>query len=369
MNASAFSDLLGKLPVDMLADAFPNAQRFQQTAVKSADYTPKSEYSAIGRQSGERAPRWTIAAVLAACLLFAVGFGAVMLHGNQDDLIPQNSQVDSFLEEVTAATTSDQTAAALSEAETATSAQTLLHVTVTTSAQVSAVTEPETQPEETALPSVNSQTDLQHENAALDETDTTALTTESETDVPAVTTTHDNIPVIDIPEDSAYQVYSHFAEDGAPQMKEVRISAAPEAVFVISEDENGESVSVRYGSETQLLCQGVYLSHCIFADISGDGVPELCMTAYTVSQMIMDTVVYETTEQKRYTIGTSGDPDKGGWEMFEVGVDSSRLAGIRRTYYPPEDRTVHDNSKAYGTFRIMDGVLYFIEYRTGTRYH
>lgn len=93
------------------------------------------------------------------------------------------------------------------------------------------------------------------------------------------------------------------------------------------------------------------------------------MTAYTVSQMIMDTVVYETTEQKRYTIGTSGDPDKGGWEMFEVGVDSSRLAGIRRTYYPPEDRTIHDNAKAYGTFRIMDGVLYFIEHRTGTRYH
>ena len=53
-------------------------------------------------------PRWTIAAVLAACLLFAVGFGAVLLHGNQNDLIPQQSQVDSMLDEVTAETTSDQ---------------------------------------------------------------------------------------------------------------------------------------------------------------------------------------------------------------------------------------------------------------------
>ena len=105
MNASAFSDLLGKLPDDMLADAFPNAQRFQQAADETADHPKKANVPQKNTDpvtSSIFVPRWTIAAVLAACLLFAVGFGAVMLHGKQDVLIPQNSQVDSLLEEVTA---------------------------------------------------------------------------------------------------------------------------------------------------------------------------------------------------------------------------------------------------------------------------
>ena len=115
MNASAFSDLLGKLPDDMLADAFPNARRFQQAADETADHPKKANVLQKNTKpvtSSIFAPRWTIAAALAACLLFAVGFGALMLHGKQNDLIPQNSQVDSLLEEVTAATTSAQTTTA-----------------------------------------------------------------------------------------------------------------------------------------------------------------------------------------------------------------------------------------------------------------
>ena len=94
MNASAFSDLLGKLPDDMLADAFPNARRFQQAADETADHPKKANVLQKNTKpvtSSIFAPRWTIAAALAACLLFAVGFGALMLHGKQNDLIPQNS--------------------------------------------------------------------------------------------------------------------------------------------------------------------------------------------------------------------------------------------------------------------------------------
>ena len=79
MNASAFSDLLGKLPHDMLADAFPNARRFQQAADETADHPNKANVLQKNTNpvtSSIFAPRWTIATALAACLLIAGGFGA-----------------------------------------------------------------------------------------------------------------------------------------------------------------------------------------------------------------------------------------------------------------------------------------------------
>lgn len=108
MNASAFSDLLGKLPDDMLADAFPNARRFQQAADETADHPKKANVLQKNTNpvtSSIFAPRWTIAAALAACLLFAAGFGALMLHGNHDELMTQSSQDDLEVIITTSATT------------------------------------------------------------------------------------------------------------------------------------------------------------------------------------------------------------------------------------------------------------------------
>ena len=116
MNAIELSELLNELPDQMIVSAYSHSRTGKNpasadnasaavSAANSGGYIADSHRTAA-------VPRWTIAAVLAACLLFAVGFGAILLHGNQNDLIPQQSQVDSMLDEVTAAATSALTTTA-----------------------------------------------------------------------------------------------------------------------------------------------------------------------------------------------------------------------------------------------------------------
>ena len=114
MNATELAELLNDLPDQMIVSAYKHPRRGRAPAPAACASAPAKRSGGHIAASNRTAavPRRTVGAVLAACLLFAVGFGAVMLHGNQDDLIPQNSQVDSLLEEVTAAATSAQTATA-----------------------------------------------------------------------------------------------------------------------------------------------------------------------------------------------------------------------------------------------------------------
>lgn len=110
MNATELAELLNDLPDQMIVSAYKHPRRGRAPAHADCASAPaKRSGSHIAASHRTAAvPRRTVGAILAACLLFAVGFGAVMLHGKQNDLIPQNSQVDSLLEEVTAAATSAQ---------------------------------------------------------------------------------------------------------------------------------------------------------------------------------------------------------------------------------------------------------------------
>lgn len=369
MNEMNLMEALGSIPLDLINCGFERSAEpaglisgtaSVQPAAAFGDPLPQipDEKAASGTVSMRRM-KYLPAAAVAACLLFAVGFVLLFLQAGNPAQSDESSGY--FLAEesvpetlpVTSSPGSTQTTQSLTTAGTSlkkTTQTTALPVIAETAADIPAETEPQTD----AAPAETS-------------TEITTFTTEAAATETETTTDSDIIP-IDIPEGGVYVMHRRLADDPLP--KEVRIAAAPEAVFIIDADDAGESVSVRYGSETELLCRGVYISQAIFADISGDGIPELCLTAYTAAHDVMYTAVYETTERKQYTIGETGDLSQGGWEMFEVGVDGKGLAGIRRTYYPPEERnTVHENSKAYGTFRILDGILYFIEDRTGTQYH
>ena len=116
MNAIELSELLNDLPDQMIVSAYSHSRTGKNPAsaarVSAAVSAANSGGHIAVSHKNAAVPRWTIAAVLAACLLFAVGFGAILLHGKQNDLIPQQSQVDSMLDEVTAETTSALTATA-----------------------------------------------------------------------------------------------------------------------------------------------------------------------------------------------------------------------------------------------------------------
>ena len=116
MNAIELSELLNDLPDQMIVSAYSHSRTGKNPASADNASAAVSAANSGGHIADSHrtaaVPRWTIAAVLAACLLFAVGVGAVLLHGNQNDLIPQQSQVDSMLDEVTAETSSALTTTA-----------------------------------------------------------------------------------------------------------------------------------------------------------------------------------------------------------------------------------------------------------------
>ena len=176
MNVTELSELLNDLPDQMIVSAYRHSRTGGDADIADAASAPVPAKSSSGQtavtHSLAAVPRWTVAAVLAACLLFAVGFGAIMMHGNDNALIPQNSPVDSMLEEVTAATASAQTTPARTE-------------TVTTQRTVQADTT--TVKSETAQPvtaAVTSEAALSTETDVIDsaeETVTVALPEATET--------------------------------------------------------------------------------------------------------------------------------------------------------------------------------------------
>ena len=108
MNAMELSELLNELPDQMIVSAYSHSRTGKNPASADNASAAVSAANSGGHIADSHrtaaVPRWTIAAVLAACLLFAVGFGAVLLHGNQNDLIPQQSQVDSTQPDTTSIT-------------------------------------------------------------------------------------------------------------------------------------------------------------------------------------------------------------------------------------------------------------------------
>ena len=104
MNAETFMDLMNTLPDEMLVTAYkkrfsPYTEEESESASFSASdrtVTPKRSDASV-----KHPPRWITAAALAACMLFAVGVGAMLLRGQRENLTTQSSQADSAIQEVT----------------------------------------------------------------------------------------------------------------------------------------------------------------------------------------------------------------------------------------------------------------------------
>ncbi|MBR3419093.1 MAG: hypothetical protein IKG82_10430 [Oscillospiraceae bacterium] len=139
MNGMKLSEMMNGLPDDMILAAYTGSYRTAQTE-SAADFAAGQTVQQ-GSTAGISAPRWITAAALAACMLFAVFAGALLLLGHDEVLKSQNAQDNVFVQEVTttytdiSAVTAEQTtqsayAEALTEvkqAETISSTETDAH--------------------------------------------------------------------------------------------------------------------------------------------------------------------------------------------------------------------------------------------------
>ena len=106
MNVPELSDLLNQLPDDMLVAAYQNRLSPQTAGEPASAPSFVSERAAAEKHaetSVSHPPRWITAAALAACMLFAVGVGTLMLRGQHEDLTTQSSQADSSEAEIVTA--------------------------------------------------------------------------------------------------------------------------------------------------------------------------------------------------------------------------------------------------------------------------
>ena len=102
MNPEQFILMMNELPDSVIESAnlphsLPERERMRAvSSVRNAAAEQDAGDLPAANAKAERisVPRWTVAAVLAACMLFAVGTGAFLLHSDRDDLTVQSSQAE-----------------------------------------------------------------------------------------------------------------------------------------------------------------------------------------------------------------------------------------------------------------------------------
>ena len=153
MNPEQFILMMNELPDSVIESAnlphsLPEQKRMR--AVSSAPNAAAEQDAGdlpAANAKAERisVPRWTVAAVLAACMLFAVGTGAFLLHSDRDDLTVQSSQAEPAVPEVTTVTATAPTGTAkpvTTQRTDRTDITAAGTVTTQTAATADAVTEP-----------------------------------------------------------------------------------------------------------------------------------------------------------------------------------------------------------------------------------
>ena len=150
MNVLDLSGFLNELPDDMIVSAYQ--RRLSPHAVEKPVSSDRTVTEKRAEASVKHPPRWITAAALAACMLFAVGVGALMLRGQQDDLTTQSSQEDSSVSESVTSALTETTAVTGISGSTVITAASVTQQTETTYADVTQETATGTeQPDESTL--------------------------------------------------------------------------------------------------------------------------------------------------------------------------------------------------------------------------
>ena len=164
MNVPELSDLLNQLPDDMLVAAYQNRLSPQTAGEPASAPSFVSERAAAEKHaetSVSHPPRWITAAALAACMLFAVGVGTLMLHGQHEDLTTQSSQADSSEAEIVTAFLTGTTAGTQISGTTAETAASAAPQTETASAEATEEAASETAPPDESTSETDGETAVQ----------------------------------------------------------------------------------------------------------------------------------------------------------------------------------------------------------------
>ncbi len=358
---------LGNVPADMIGvcmDDLTGADEPELPADGTAlQYDLPEPVSAV---QPVRISRIIPAAVAAACLLFAVGFGYLVMRGSkpaeyaEPSGTPQTTE-PTALPVIAGTQISSASTAAGSDL---TTARTTAAVT-TASMQTAAVTQT------AAAALTNADTTAAQPSAGT--TETAMQTTAAETVSAAVTTvtTADSAQTA-LPPDSFSLLYSSF-DSPQRQLYRKTLDAFPGVQFTLERyyayEELPDRLWVTADGETKLICEGSPITAILADDLNGDGLPEICIQtfsdAYYEPNLDSTVYVYEHRTQTTYELGEKSDLSVGGFYMYNLnlGQDADGTAQwsvTRRIFYPPGSE-YHGAPKERGSIELNGDQLVFIE--------
>ena len=202
MNPEQFILMMNELPDSVIESAnlphrLPERKRMRAvSSVRNAAAEQDAGDLPAANAKAERisVPRWTVAAVLAACMLFAVGTGAFLLRGGVDDLMMQSTQAEPEVTTGTAAAPTGTAKPVTTQRTDRTDITTTGTVTTQTAATADAVTEPPHSETESAEQTAT-ETTVPQTTALPQTTEPAPSATEPETTTAAaVTTTEPRAP-------------------------------------------------------------------------------------------------------------------------------------------------------------------------------
>ena len=136
-------------------------------------------------------------------------------------------------------------------------------------------------------------------------------------------------------------------ENGTPsEPQSITAPAFSSVTFRWKDESSGVSILAEENGKTRTLFTGMPVVNVYFADVTGDGKPELCATVYFGSGMVdSHIVVYDYANRQSYTLWTRGRFD------YRLYTDDSALY-VGKTAYNG------DKQIDFGTLVMQDGVLY-----------
>ncbi len=131
--------------------------------------------------------------------------------------------------------------------------------------------------------------------------------------------------------------------------KEITLDAFPGATFRWKDENWGDSILAEENGKTRKLFSGMPVRNVFFADVTGDGKPELCASVYFGSGIVDEhIVVYDYVNKQSYVLWDRGTFD------YHLSLDDGALQVIKRIF---NTSILPTDNGAFGELVMEDGLL------------
>ncbi len=139
-------------------------------------------------------------------------------------------------------------------------------------------------------------------------------------------------------------------ENNAPDgPQSVSVDAFPGVTFRWKDENWGDSILAEENGETRKLFSGMPVWNVFFADVTGDGKPELCASVYFGSGIVDEhIVVYDYVNKQSYVLWDRGTFD------YHLSLDDGALQVIKRIF---NTSILPTDNGAFGELVMEDGLL------------